>query len=252
MNPIDELRTEGYVVLNGLADAAGLGRLRAVVAGLEAAAAEMTRSTDDFVLEAEGVGGWVAWQQGTAAVPGTLRSVSRVHVHRPELVRIAADLGLPGKHVEPAVGTPVELINTFLWAKPARVGSEKPWHQDMAFAPDGFTDRHGNVVTVWVAIDPATRENGCLEFYPGSHRGGLLPHVGDEERTGDGPRLERPVEPHIDAAALPADSTPVRVPLAPGSAVMFDGRIVHRSAPNSAGTPRRAISFVYALPRDGN
>ncbi|MEW2353464.1 phytanoyl-CoA dioxygenase family protein [Spirillospora sp. NPDC029432] len=249
MNPIDELRTAGYAVLDGLAGAAELDRLKAVVARLESAAAAMTRSSDDFVLEAEGVGGWVAWQQGATAVRGALRSVSRVHVHRPELVRIAADMGLPGEHVEPVAGTPVELINTFLWAKPARLGSEKPWHQDMAFAPEGFTDRHANVVTVWVAIDPATRENGCLEFYPGSHLGGLLPHVGDEERTGGRPRLERPVEPHIDRAALPARSAPARVPLDPGSAVMFDGRIVHRSAPNRAREPRRAISFVYALPR---
>ena len=238
------LETRGYTVLEDLAGERDLARLRDVVASLEAEAARMTRSTGDFVLEAEGVGGWVAWQQGRAAAAGTLRSVGRVHAHRPELVGIAEDMGLPGR----AAGEHLDLINAFLWAKPARLGSEKPWHQDMAFAPEGFGARHRNVVTVWVAIDPATAGNGCLEFYPGSHLGGVLPHAGDEERPGGGHRGVRPVEPHVAPAALPA-TPPVRVPLAPGSAVAFDGLILHRSAPNTAESPRRAISFVYGVPR---
>lgn len=244
--PDGNLRTRGYTVVPNLVGADGLDVLRDAVAQLEAKATRMTQSTDDFVLEAPGVGGWVAWQRGSAPAHGTLRSVSRAHEYCPELARLAATLA--GRQLSPACGAELDLINTFLWAKPAVLGSEKPWHQDMAFAPEGFTQRYRNVVTAWVAVDPATPTNGCLQFVPGSHLTGILPHTGDEERTSGQPRQEQAVEPHIDPDVLATYPEPAEVPLDPGSAVVFGGMTVHRSATNTSRAPRRAVSFVYAIP----
>lgn len=245
--------TNGFTVLRNVGTGTALDQLRQVAGRLEERAGSLVRSTDDFVLEAEGAGGWVAWQQGNRALAGVLRSVSNAHSYEPDLLRIASDIGLAENILSVAGVSRAAIVNVFLWAKPQRVGSAKPWHQDMAFAPPGFTAEYDNVITIWLALDPATPANGCLEFVPGSHRLGLMPHVGDAERTQDQPRAERAVEPHVDLdGALPwAQSVPV--PLDPGSAVMFDGMILHRSAANSAGDPRRAISYVYAITRgDGS
>lgn len=249
------LESSGFVPLPGLLAGGGLRRLQAAADELRERAAGMESSAGDFVLEAAGVGGWVAWQQGDAPVPGLLRSVSRAHEHVPDLAALQSEAELPDSLMPlltatpDGPGAPGTLINAFLWAKPPELGSEKPWHQDMAFAPPGFdTDAH-SVITVWVAVDPATEQNGCLQFIPGSHRHGLFPHTGDEERApGDAP-LGAAVEPHVDPARVLPGVAPVSVPLPPGSAVAFDGRVLHRSAPNTtASQPRTAISFVYRVP----
>ena len=47
--------------------------------------------------------------------------------------------------------------------KPPKVSGEKPWHQDAAY----FRGSDPNLMFgVWIALDPATRENGCMEVIP--------------------------------------------------------------------------------------
>ena len=55
--------------------------------------------------------------------------------------------------------------------KPARTGSATPWHQDNGLWRDGDTA----AFNFWMALDPATRANGCLQMMPGSHKGGDHP-----------------------------------------------------------------------------
>ncbi|MFL6130810.1 MAG: phytanoyl-CoA dioxygenase family protein [Mycobacteriales bacterium] len=240
--------TDGFVVFPRVAAGPALERLHAAVGRLEQRAADLTRSTGDFVLEATGAGGWVAWQQGDEGLRGVLRSVSNADQYEPELRQVAADIGLADWVAAVLDGPAPALTTAFLWAKPARVGSAKPWHQDMAMAPPGFADQHPNIVTVWLALDQATPENGCLEFVPGSHRLGVLPHLGDAERPHPGAQpADRVVEPYIDLATVLPTARRVAMPLEPGSAVAFDGWVVHRSATNTASTPRRAVSYVFAL-----
>jgi ectoine hydroxylase-related dioxygenase (phytanoyl-CoA dioxygenase family) len=243
----NELETDGYVIVDDIAGADAFDVLRAAATALEEMAAQRRRSGDGFVLEAADVGGWVAWQQGIRPTTGLLRSVDGAHRHRPELMDVGKLLATT--RVAAAAGAEVDLVNSFLWAKPAKVGSEKPWHQDMAFAPAGFHDRYANVLTAWIAIDPATVDNGCLQFVPGSHRLGVLPHIGDLEHEDAQPRRTAAVEPHLDPRTLAILPAPVHAPLPPGSAAVFDGYLVHRSAPNTSTAPRRAISFVFGVPR---
>lgn len=244
-----ELRENGFVRLPALATGDALDRLRRGVGRLGELARDRTESTGDFVLEAPGIGGWAAWQQGAGALTGVLRSADRIHEHVPEFEAVQRSLGLAEGPVARAAGGPGTLVNAFLWAKPPVVGSAKPWHQDMAFAPPGFgTGEHG-IVTIWVALEPATPRNGCLEFIPGSHLVGLLPHTGDRERLPGEAPLRAAVEPHVADEHLPRTAEPVAVPLEPGSAVMFDGLVLHRSAPNTTtDEPRTAVSFVYKVP----
>ncbi|MFG3323412.1 phytanoyl-CoA dioxygenase family protein [Streptomyces sp. NPDC048171] len=245
-----ELRENGFVRLPGVAAGDALARLRGAVARLEEIARDRTVSSDDFVLEAPGIGGWAAWQQGARALTGVLRSADRIHEHVPEFDSVQRALDLGGGPVAGAAASPGTLVNAFLWAKPPVVGSAKPWHQDIAFAPASFGAEEHGIVTIWIALEPATRDNGCLEFIPGSHLLGLFPHSGDRERLPGEPPLTGAVEPHVADRHLPLGTGPVAVPLEPGSAVMFDGMVLHRSAPNTtAAQPRTAVSFVYRVPR---
>ena len=52
--------------------------------------------------------------------------------------------------------------------KPARIGGATPWHQDEAYWDPRYAHR---AVSIWLALQPATLENGCMRFIAGSHRG---------------------------------------------------------------------------------
>ena len=89
--------------------------------------------------------------------------------------------------------------------KPPRVGREKPWHQDHAYWNLPL-DAH--VVTVWIALDAATVDNGCLYVIPGSHREGPVVHFKrrDWQICDDQVQTERAVAAPLrpgGAAALP-------------------------------------------------
>ncbi len=64
------------------------------------------------------------------------------------------------------LGPDFALWNSSFFAKPARNGRRTPWHQDGGYWPI----RPVATCTVWIAIDAATPENGCLRLIPGSHK----------------------------------------------------------------------------------
>ena len=72
----------------------------------------------------------------------------------------------------------VALLHRELLRPPPKVSGEKPWHQDAAY----FRGSDPNLMFgVWMALDPATRENGCMEVIPASHLRGPAPHVPAED-----------------------------------------------------------------------
>ena len=68
--------------------------------------------------------------------------------------------------VEQLIGNDFALWNSSFFAKPALNGHATPWHQDGQYWPI----RPLATCTVWLAIDDATEENGCLKFIKGSHK----------------------------------------------------------------------------------
>ena len=112
--------------------------------------------------------------------------------------------------------------------KPPHIGREKPWHQDCAYFnyPVGTT-----VVGVWIAIDAATEENGCLHIIPGSHREGPIPHF----RRRDWQICDTDV-------AVPRNVT---VPLNPGGCLFWHGMTHHGSPTNQSAHRRRALQYHY-------
>lgn len=119
--------------------------------------------------------------------------------------------------------------------KPARVGHETPWHQDEAYWEP---TKSYTAVAIWMPLDPATVESGCLQFVPGSHRGAVLNH----RHIGDDPTVHGLWTDEADA------STAVASPLDPGGATFHHPRTLHYAGPNRSERDRRAWATEFQLP----
>jgi phytanoyl-CoA hydroxylase len=157
--------------------------------------------------------------------------------------------------VEKLLGAPPKLFQSMALIKPPR-GREKPWHQDHAYFELPLDVR---VVGVWIALDEAGIENGCMRFLPGWHRV-ETGRQGDGE-TGRASAMRevhvgekwRPLWPHYllrdlqicdrEMEGLQAHRS--AAPLQPGGLVLFDSYIPHGTPSNCTTQRRRALQFHY-------
>ncbi|MDE0023233.1 MAG: phytanoyl-CoA dioxygenase family protein [Spirochaetaceae bacterium] len=113
--------------------------------------------------------------------------------------------------------------------KPAHYPAQTDWHQDAGY----WQDRNGSgrAVTCWLALTPAWKDNGGMQFIPGSHRGPIREHVSIADRS------------EINGAlATAADGRKaVAVTLAPGDATFHHCRTLHYAGGNATDTPRYAV-----------
>ena len=107
------------------------------------------------------------------------------------------------------------------------------YHQDYGYHYEQFF--YPAFASVMVALDPATRANGCLKVVRGSNRLGRLEH----QSSGS----QRIADPQRVAMAL-REMEEVYCELAPGSVLYFHGNTLHASEPNLSSQPR--WSFIYA------
>ncbi len=129
--------------------------------------------------------------------------------------------------VERILGDTPVLFQDMAQLKPPRMGREKPWHQDLAYFNQSHTEP---MVGVWIALDEATIENGCMQLLPGEHREPILHWKGRDWQICDSEILGR----HSTAA-----------PLKPGGALIFDGLLPHGTPHNNSPKRRRAVQFHY-------
>lgn len=159
--------------------------------------------------------------------PAYVRKLMHFVQYDPRCEAMAAHPGLL-KLLQRLFGRPAELFTDQAFLKPARVGREKPWHQDHAY----FKVPLGTPVTgAWIAIDPATAENGCLHVIPGSHREGPAIH------------FQRRDWQLCDADVRLAGDT--MVVMETGGLLLWDGLLHHGSPPNTSDKPRRSLQFHY-------
>lgn len=126
-------------------------------------------------------------------------------------------------------GVPIACFRAMFMNKPARQGTLLPWHQD-AWA---YLDRQP-LVTVWTALDPATKANGCVQVIPGSHR---LGRINPDDYSG-----------YLNAAQVaehcPEDKI-VYAEMAAGEVLLLHNWLLHRSDTNATDNPRRGFSVCY-------
>ena len=132
------------------------------------------------------------------------------------------------------IGRDVLLFRSTLMFKPAFHGSAHGLHQDSAYWPMNPP----SLITVSIALNDATPENGCLQVIPKSHRWGLQ-DWGRISRRHD--------EPLTDRADIDL-SNQIHVPLKAGSALFFHSLMVHGSSANQSPHSRNTALYAYFPP----
>ena len=211
-------RREGYLRVDGIVDAAEVRRLITLLEPLysgELDAGEQRLDLGDFDAMKT---------QGERIVQVMLPSDFVPTLHdSPYFSRTLA-------FARQLLGDDLALDMEMLMDKPPETAAETPWHQDAAYWLPDMPDRRA--LSVWLALDVATVDNGCMWYVPGSHREPTRPH------RWAGPRSE----------TLVADVAPdegVAEPLAPGDCVFHDGNMLHFTRGNATDRRRRALIVNY-------
>lgn len=134
--------------------------------------------------------------------------------------------------VEQLIGPDIALWNMSFFAKPAEGGKRTPWHQDGKYWPI----RPLATCTVWIAVDDATTENGCMRFIPGSHRPRRL--MSHTQRNDSSLTLNQ----ELDAVEYD-ESEAVDVVLEAGQISLHDIYLAHGSEVNNSKHPRRGMTL---------
>jgi hypothetical protein len=111
------------------------------------------------------------------------------------------------------------------------------WHQDLNYwGLDGDDE-----VTAWFALTPATVENGCMRFVPGSHRKKDVPHV-DSFAPDNLLTRGQEIAVEVDEASA------VNVLLRAGQASFHHGHMFHASGANQTNARRLGVAIRYVAP----
>jgi ectoine hydroxylase-related dioxygenase (phytanoyl-CoA dioxygenase family) len=161
----------------------------------------------------------------------TIRNLWRLHEHNSYFRELGERTEIKSLIAELVGGEPV-LHGVETFSKPARVGSGVPYHQDNAY----FCQVPPDMLTLWIAIDAVTVENGAVYFLQGSQKRGTLP-TKPSGVTGNSIGLaEAPTTPLAEQFCAT---------LAPGDATIHHCEIIHHSAPNRTDHSRLGLLFVY-------
>ena len=148
------------------------------------------------------------------------------HFLHPELLKWALDDSILNL-VEPITGPDIALFSTHFICKPKGNGKRVPWHEDSAYWKGQMDPME--VVTVWLALDPSRKENGCMMVIPETHRIGQRGFSDydavDQEKNVFATEI---TQRHRD------DSKRVYIELEPNQCSLHDGRIQHGSEPNTS------------------
>ncbi len=115
------------------------------------------------------------------------------------------------------------------------VGGAWEWHQDYGYWYD-YGCLYPTMGSCFIAVDRATRANGCLQVIPGSQHFGRINHGKVGGQTGADPE-------RVEAALqrLPVEY----VEMEPGDGLFFHGNLLHRSDQNTSPDPRWSLICCY-------
>jgi chlorinating enzyme len=138
--------------------------------------------------------------------------------------------------VEPVVGPDIGLWSSHFISKPPRVGKATPWHEDSAYWNGRISTMEG-ICTVWLAIDEATPENGCMRVIPGSHTHGFSEYEAvDRQQNIFGTQIK---PGRVD------ESRAVYFTLAPNQCSLHEARLIHGARANTSDKRRAGYTMRY-------
>lgn len=119
--------------------------------------------------------------------------------------------------------------------KDARVGGAWAWHQDY-----GYWYANGvltpNLVSAFIAVDPCTRENGCLQIIQGSQHCGRIHHQLTGEQAGADPKRVDQILNRFEHTYIEMD---------PGDVLFFHSNLLHRSDQNRSEFSRWSMICCF-------
>ena len=143
--------------------------------------------------------------------------------------------------VEDLIGPNIMLYHNTVWFKDGGDGAYVSFHQDNTY----FGHDPCEVLTAWLAITPATIDNGCMQFLPGTQKLGQLdlkdPDIHGANMLTSGQTVD------FD----PNSVDPFPVELRPGECSIHHAFLIHGSLPNNAPDRRMGITFIYHPPHLG-
>jgi len=133
--------------------------------------------------------------------------------------------------VEPICGPDIALYSSHFICKPKGNGKRVPWHEDSAYWKGKIEPME--VCTVWLAIDPSTKVNGCMMVIPRTH-------VEGQKGFSDYDAVDatKNVFSSEIKAAQRDDSKRVYIELQPNTCSLHDARIMHGSEANTSNIRR--------------
>ena len=214
-------RENGYVVARGLLTPGEAADYRREAHTLAARLAER-RSID------------ATWGSADALARG--KPTQLLHCHDVQFqsaafARLIVDERLTAAAAD-ILGPNVQLHHTKMFIKPPEKGSPFPMHQDAPFFPH---ERHSMIAAI-IHFDDAPIEKGCVRVVPGSHRRGMLPHIG----TGNW---------HLSPTEYPLEDA-VPVPAQAGDVLFFSYLTIHGSGLNESQEARTTVLVQMRDPSD--
>jgi hypothetical protein len=144
--------------------------------------------------------------------------------------------------VEPILGPDIALFASHFICKPRGNGQRVPWHEDSSYWKTMIAPME--VVTVWLAIDPSTTENGCMRIIPRTHNSGKMGFSDYEDLT-----KEVAVFPNEITAAQRDMSKVIPIELEANQCSLHDGRLIHGSEANTSTKRRCGYTMRYISTR---
>jgi ectoine hydroxylase-related dioxygenase (phytanoyl-CoA dioxygenase family) len=138
-------------------------------------------------------------------------------------------------NVELLFGEPVYIYSAKMILKNAKEGGAWEWHQDY-----GYWYNYGCLLPTMnsciIAIDAATKENGCLQVLRGSHKIGRINHDRINDQTvADNEKIQEAIKKFELEY----------IEMQPGDALIFDGNLLHRSDSNHSDFDRWSFIASY-------
>ncbi len=133
------------------------------------------------------------------------------------------------------MGEEISFFHGKVMLKESKTGGSWEWHQDYGYWYDqGYA--FPRMMSAFVALDPATRENGCLQVLRGSQHLGRLTHGQVGDQTGADANRIRQIETLFER---------VYCEMKPGSVLFFHSNLLHASGPNDSDYHRRAFIVCF-------
>lgn len=223
---LKDFRRDGYAVVRGLAPAGPRSRM------LEVARAHLASAVAPLEYEAD-----VRYPGAPASreEPGgrTVRRLLQAYARDACYAQWAVSPEI-SQYLRPLLGAAIELSQAHhncVMTKHPRYSSLTNWHQDIRY----WSFERPELVSVWLALGPERRENGCLLVLPGSHTIELAP-----DRLDDAQFLRTDA---AENAALLAGAREVE--LDPGDVLFFHCRLFHAAGRNRTADAKYSVVFTY-------